>query len=279
MALKIFKIAAFPKTPNGGNPAGVVLNADNLDAKAMQKIAKEMGYSETAFVLKSEIADFLLRFFTPINEVDLCGHATIATFNLLRDQGIIETGNYTQETKVGVLKLIVKEKNVYMEQILPLYGTQITIQEIEECFNEQNILDEDLPSIILSTGMSEIFVPIKTVEQLNSLIPKIDKIIEISLKYNVIGIHCFALTGEDNVDAYGRNFAPIVGINEESATGTSNGALGCYLNKYVFKNKTEFTLRQGYSMNKPSEIMTKLTIEERKITSVFVGGSAIKMNK
>ena len=83
------------------------------------------------------------------------------------------------------------------------------------------------------------------------------------------------MTDEEDVDAYGRNFAPIVGINEESATGTSNGALGCYLNNYIDENKIKFTLRQGYSMNKPSEITTLLLIKNDEVVTVFVGGNAI----
>jgi len=277
MTYEIFKMTAFPKETDGGNPAGVVLNADNLDEKTMQKIAKEVGYSETAFVFKSHVADFLVRFFTPQNEVDLCGHATIATFNLLRDKGVISEGNYTQETKVGILKLIVDKQFVYMEQVPPVFGRKIDSVEIEECFNENDIVKEKYPIMILSTGMKEIFVPIKSVDKLNKLTPNITKIKELSLKYDVIGIHCFALVDDENVDAYGRNFAPIVGINEESATGTSNGALGCYLHKYCSFKKTIFTLRQGYSMNKPSEIITKLTIKNNEIATVFVGGTATKI--
>ncbi|MCK5388677.1 MAG: PhzF family phenazine biosynthesis protein, partial [Candidatus Izimaplasma sp.] len=208
------------------------------------------------------------------SEVGLCGHATIATFNLLRDEGIITEGFYTQETGVGILKLEVKSDIVYMEQVPPIYGEFIDPIEIENCFNTSNVIETKLPIRILSTGMKEIFVPLRSIKELNSLVADIDKINEISLKYDVVGIHCFALSDENNVDAYGRNFAPIVGINEESATGTSNGALGCYLNNYVKKDKMSFILRQGYSMNKPSEIITKLTKIKGEIVTIFVGGSA-----
>jgi len=275
MEYKIYRLSSFPKEEYGGNPAGVVVNADSLDEVTMQTIAKEVGYSETAFVSKSVLADFKVRFFTPLSEVDLCGHATIATFNLLRDKGIITKGLYTQETKVGILKLQVENSLVYMEQIPPVYLKQISSKEIMDCFNELDFIDNKLPIQILSTGMKEIFVPTKGIKQLNKLVPNITKIKELSLKYNVIGIHCFSLTDELGVDAYGRNFAPIVGITEESATGTSNGALGCYLNKYVFKDKTTFVLRQGYSMNKPSEIITRLTKKNNEVINVFVGGNAM----
>ncbi|MCK5731565.1 MAG: PhzF family phenazine biosynthesis protein, partial [Tenericutes bacterium] len=89
---------------------------------------------------------------------------------------------------------------------------------------------------------------------------------------DVIGLHAFCLDQE--VDAYGRNFAPIVGINEESATGTSNGALGCYIYKYV-KEKEKYTLRQGYKMKQPSEITTILESKDNQIQKVWVGGSAV----
>jgi PhzF family phenazine biosynthesis protein len=209
--------------------------------------------------------------------VGLCGHATIATFNLLRDLKIITEGFYTQETQVGILKLEVKSSVVYMEQLPPIYGEFVDPLEINECFDNTDFISTSLPIRVLSTGMKEIFVPVKSGKDLNDLIPNLEKIVEISIKYNVIGIHCFALSDEVDVDAHGRNFAPIVGIDEESATGTSNGALGCYLNNYVNIDKTKFILRQGYSMNKPSEIITKLYKQNGEIVTVFVGGSATRI--
>mgnify|MGYP002640857696 CR=1 FL=1 len=273
MEIHIYKLTSFPKESHGGNEAGVVLDADLLNDKEMLNIANAVGFSETAFVSKSEVADFKVRFFTPLKEVSLCGHATIATYNLLRDIGIIKPGLYTQETKAGVLKLDVKEEIVFMEQNAPVYGQIIEPSELINCFYNDDYINQELPIVILSTGMKEIFLPINSPTKLNNLTPNIEEIVKLSLKYKVIGIHAFSVT-KDEADAYGRNFAPIVGINEESATGTSNGALGCYLNKYVNPSKSEFVLRQGYSMNKPSEIITKLVVKNRNIDSVWVGGTA-----
>jgi PhzF family phenazine biosynthesis protein len=273
MGLNIYKLTSFPKENHGGNEAGVVLEADNLSDIEMLEIAKNIGFSETAFVSESKKADFKVRFFTPTSEVSLCGHATIATFNLLRDKGLINNGMYSQETKAGILSLDIGKDLVFMEQNAPEYGEVIDRVNLLSCFNNTDYINTELPIIILSTGMREIFLPVRSVNELNSLAPNIEEIIRISKKYNVIGIHAFSLSNEE-ADAYGRNFAPLVGIDEESATGTSNGALGCYLYKYLEKKKTEFILRQGYSMNKPSEIITKLTIKENKINSVWVGGTA-----
>ncbi len=273
MELTVYRLSSFPKEDHGGNEAGVILDADLLKDKEMLRIAKEIGYSETAFVSKSNVADFKVRFFTPVNEVSLCGHATIATFNLLRDKEIISPGIYTQETKAGILKLDVKKDIVFMEQNSPVYGQVIEAIEFNNCFYNDDYINQELPIVILSTGMRELFLPINSVKKLNNLTPNFEEIIKLSKKYDVIGIHVFSVT-KDKADAYGRNFAPIVGINEESATGTSNGALGCYLNKYVNPSKSEFILRQGYSMNKPSEIITKLQIQNRMIDTVWVGGTA-----
>ncbi len=274
MIPKIYHLTAFLKEPNGGNKAGVVINADSLKEEEMQKIAKDLGYSETAFVLNSDKASFRIRFFTPLSEVGLCGHATIATFNLLRDLKIIDIGFYTQETNVGILKLEIKKDLVYMEQVPPVYSDYIDPLEIEDCFLEERFIAKSYPIRILSTGMREIFVPVNSIKNLNRITPIIKEINKLSTKYDIIGVHCFALSDEENVDAYGRNFAPIVGINEESATGTSNGALGCYIHNYIDESKDTYILRQGYSMNQPSEIITKLTIKEDEIKTVFVGGSA-----
>ena len=267
---KLYKLTAFPKTLNGGNKAGVYIGADELSKKEMQLIAYKVGFSETAFVMKSNVADFKVRFFTPISEVDLCGHATVATFNLLRDLGIIKVGIYTQETNAGILNLDVRDKMVFMEQPKPIFSEVLSFEEVASCFSNLEI-NENLPIQIVSTGIREIFLPVHSIEVLNNLNPDFEKMKKLSILYNTIGIHAFAV--DEEVDAYGRNFAPVVGINEESATGTSNGALSSYLYRYSIK-KTNFILRQGYSMNQPSEILAKLEIKGNEIQRVFIGGSA-----
>lgn len=267
---QLYRLRAFPKTKDGGNKAAVYLFADDLTDKEMQKMAKDIGYSETAFVLDSDKANFKVRFFTPKFEVDLCGHATIATFNLMRDLNIIQLGTFTQETKAGILSLNVTENMVFMEQSKPVFDAIIPIDELESCFKNLES-HPHLKAQIISTGLREIFLPLKNIQSLEKLKPNFKKIILISRKYQVIGIHAFSL--DDDIDAYGRNFAPIIGIREESATGTSNGALGCYLYKY-FEKKKEFLFRQGYQMNEPSEIITHIHTIADEIKSIWVGGNA-----
>ncbi|HKL47473.1 MAG TPA: PhzF family phenazine biosynthesis protein [Candidatus Izemoplasmatales bacterium] len=274
MMQKLYRLRAFPKTQYGGNKAGVYLFADDLSTSEMQKIAKNVGYSETAFVMESEKADFKIRFFTPLFEVNLCGHATIAVFNLLRDLKIINKGLYTQETKAGTLKIKVEDTMVYMEQMKPIYGGELDSKVFDSCF-DSFMMDDTLKPRIVSTGLREIFLPVKARQILEDMKPKIENIITLSKNLNVIGIHVFAL--DETIDAYGRNFGPVVGIDEESATGTSNGALACYLYKYHQK-KEQYILRQGYTMKQPSEILVNLNIDNDQINSVWVGGRAILIN-
>jgi len=96
-------VDAFTDEPYAGNAAGVVPEADDLSAAQMQAIARELSASETAFVSDSDDADRKVRYFTPTQEVDLCGHATIASHALLAADGVIEPGTHTLETNVGVL--------------------------------------------------------------------------------------------------------------------------------------------------------------------------------
>jgi PhzF family phenazine biosynthesis protein len=272
MKMKMFKVSAFVKDNAGGNMAGVVLDCEELQDYQMLEIAKELNFSETAFVVSSEKADFRVRFFTPLHEIDLCGHATIATFSVLRDLKTISLGKITQETNAGILELDIHEDYVFMQQQTPHFFDEVQYKDIEKCFDQKGFIDTRYPVIIGSTGLREIFVPIKSKKLLNSMVMKKQQVIELSKEKNVIGLHLFAVS--DEYDAYCRNFAPIVGIDEESATGTSNGLLGAYFNKFI-SHKDKFTFVQGEAMGKTSMIKVQLVKGSESSNSVWVGGKAI----
>lgn len=283
MRIKAYTINAFAKTKNGGNPAGVVLDADKLSANDMKKIARVIGFSETAFVMKSDGADFKVRFFTPNEEVDLCGHATIATFSVLLKKQSINPGVYTQETKAGILAVEVNgDGSVMMTQSNPSFYERIDIKELADTLNiRSEDLNTELPCQIVSTGLKDILIPIKNIEILDSIKPDFEKVTQISRKYNVVGYHMFTIDSLDNSNAYCRNLAPLYGIDEESATGTSSGALACYLYKYGILDLLQcdsINFKQGYSMNRPSEINVRLNVKENDICEVKVGGKALNMN-
>ncbi len=282
MIEKVYRMSAFAAADNGGNPAGVVFEADHLTEERMKEIAAEVGYSETAFVMKSDLADFKVRFFTPTEEVDLCGHATIATFNLMRDQGLVKPGQYTQETKAGVLKLRVYEDSVFMEQTLPEFYEIIPKDQVSDCFSigdGEYLGDSDVQ--IVSTGLKDIMLPVNDLDTLLKMKPDFEKITEISKKYDVVGIHAFALDTYGDGTAHTRNFAPLYGIDEESATGTSNCALACYLDKGGNEGvEGRYVFEQGYCMDSPSEIRVELVKDkEGKLSGVYVGGKATRVKQ
>jgi PhzF family phenazine biosynthesis protein len=269
---------AFTQSIKGGNPAGVVLNAENLSEVQMQQLAGTIGFSETAFVTSSDKADYKLRFFTPNAEVDLCGHATIAAFSLLLKKGMVQAGEYTQETKAGILKIKINNNTVYMQQSMPQFFEIIDGEELLSCLGIDKIdLESNLPIQVVSTGLKDIFVPLKNEQLLQNLKPDMAKIEAISKKFNVVGLHVFAADSNTSKAAICRNFAPLYGIPEESATGTSNGALACYLYKYgrLINAEEEAIFQQGIYMSKPSEIRARLVVIDDKLQEIWVGGEAV----
>lgn len=274
--MKIYDISAFTDNKLGCNLAGVVLDSDYLTKEEMLSIAKKVGYSETAFVMKSDKADFKVRFFTPVDEVNLCGHATIATYNLLRDLGRIKKGEYLQETRAGLLKIKIYRDNVYMEQNIPKFMEVLRKDEIIECFEKIDFNDiEETPIQIVSTGLKDIIFSVKDLKVLWSLKPNYEKMIELTEKYDVAGIHVFCTETIENNSAHARDFAPRYGIKEESATGTANGALACYMYKYLGYEEEDFIVEQGDCMKTPSRIYVKLKYQNKEVEEVYVGGKAV----
>lgn len=284
MKLKVYTLSSFAKSIEGGNPAGVVLHADDLSEQAMKKVAGIVGFSETAFVMKSDKADFKVRFFTPVEEVDICGHATIATFSILLRKGYIKQGIYSQETKAGVLCVeVMEDATIMMHQNPPGYYEIISKREIADTLNiDETDMIEELPIQIVSTGIRDIMIPIKSIDMLNAIKPDFEKVSKLCRTYNTVGYHMFTFETLYHSNVYCRNLAPLFGIPEESATGASNGALACYLLKYD-KIKSEdaahIVIEQGYSMGKPSEIIGELIMEDNKLVGVKVGGNTMNMSK
>ena len=261
----VYVLSAFAKAKRGGNPAGVVPDADRLAEASMQKIAASVGFPETAFVQKSAAADFKIRFFTPAAEVDLCGHATIAAFSLLFGLRRIQAGKHSQETKAGILGVEVqKDGTVFMEQALPFFGNTIDRGEIAGSLGlGLDAFAPDLPVQIVSTGLRDIIVPVVSLRVLSGIKPDLEKIADISKKHGAVGYHAFSLETKHGSTAHCRNFAPLYGIPEEAATGTSSGALACYLFTYGKISEEQgrrLVFEQGYGMRRPSEIFARLDI-------------------
>lgn len=275
----VYVASAFSKDNVGGNKAGLVFDRPDLSSVQKMAIAKKLGYAETAFIISSSVADFCLEYFTPTEEVPLCGHATIGTFAILNLLNKLSKNNYTIETKSGVLSIKVDSDGmVFMEQNTPTFFNELSLDLFNDCLDVNSINDK-LPIQIVSTGLRDIMMPIKSTKYLQQLDPNFNIMTELSKEQNVIGVHAFALEeGEGNLTAICRNFAPLYDIDEESATGTSNCALACYLFKYVEK-KSQYIFEQGYNLNSPSRIIVNLKTHDDMIDAVFVGGYGYLVEK
>lgn len=295
--LKAYVVSAFTLNNKGGNKAGVVINADNLTKDKMQSIAKELKFSETAFVLSSKDPsyDYEVRFFTPATEVDLCGHATIGVFYALGALGYIKSSKapvkLKQKTLAGILEVEVhfegdKVKQVLMTQAQPKFiPFTASLKELAEILSispsEIGVDGIDVYPMIVSTGLSDIILPVRSLKVLKSINPNFELLKKYIGKTTALGIHVFSLeTENDEHDAATRNFAPNVDIDEESATGTSNGALCAYLMKYnllPYESSLSITCEQGYYMNNPSSISCIGTITKEGYI-IKVGGTGTILN-
>lgn len=277
--MKFFIADAFTDKIFGGNPAGVVVLPDGADFpsdETMVKTAAELRYSETAFIKILGDNEFNIRYFTPAAEVDLCGHATIASFYCLKHAGLLDTAKPAlNHTLAGDLNITVDGDSVLMDMASP---------QLIRAIEDEPGLDElyrvcgakrcrTLLPLIISTGLPDIMLPLQTREDLEEMAPDMEALTELSRKYNVVGVHAFTLEGDD-ATAHCRNFAPLYDIDEEAATGTSNGALTyyLYLKKILYKGQSRII--QGEAMGRPSEIITELNFDLGGVPKIKVGGKA-----
>ena len=278
--MKIFICDAFSSEIFKGNQAGVVIleEKENYPTETfMKNITAELKHSETAFVKKIDDKNFKIRYFTPIEEVELCGHATISVFSVLRELKLISNDKYIAQTLAGNLEIIVDKDFIWMDMSSPKIEYIFNLDEIKEIYSAFNLdiaqAQKNLIPKIVNTGLSDIIIPIKNKEVLDNFIMNKEKVIELSKKYKVVGAHLFTLDKNKKVTAFCRNIAPLVGIDEECATGTSNGALTHYLKDYnIISTKDINMFIQGEAMGRTSTILSKYKEDEKTIQ---IGGSAI----
>lgn len=278
--MKLYIVDAFTEKPFGGNTAGVVLlepGAVFPDEEWMRSLAAELRYSETAFVRRDGATEFTVRYFTPAGEIDLCGHATIASFGVLFREGFVPDGTRClNHTRAGDLEVVVGEQ-VMMQMAAPqrVGGFEEPVQLGDLLSAMGGLNPEQLgqwPAETFSTGLPDIILPLRDVATLQSLQPDMSLLHALSDRLDVVGVHAFAIDPDDAYTAHVRNFAPRYGIPEESATGTANAALTGYLYHHrIIGDGARCFFLQGEAMGRPSLIQTTLQIK-KGIPDIRVGG-------
>ena len=274
--MKFYIADAFAETIFAGNPAGVVITDGKFpDDSTCISTAAELRYSETAFVRSLGDGEFELRYFTPVSEVDLCGHATIASFYVLKHSGIIGNGSFRAHTRAGILNISITGDTVMMDMASPIHISTISeqdkIDKLYSILGAKETPQLDMPPMIISTGLPDIILPVADRASLNSLSPDMAALIALSREYDVVGLHPFALDDSGAATAFARDFAPLYGISEEAATGTASGALAYYLYlNNIVNEDTEVCFIQGEAMNRASKITACINSDG----NIQVGGSA-----
>lgn len=269
-------VDAFTEQPLTGNAAGVVPEATGLSQDQMQAIARELSVSETAFIRDSSEADRAVRYFTPTQEIDLCGHATIGSHAALYADGIIDSGTHSLETPIGVIEIDLSEDGiVWMTQDTPrIEEVDIEAEELAAILDvpPAGITGVDLPVAVASTGLPFLIVPITFLELLGDASPDMEEIEGLADRFEAIGVYAFTFdTIGPESTLHGRCFLPGAGLPEDPVTGTASGATGGYLRTVdAFETLPEEMLfEQGHFLDRPGEVRVRARDEIR------VGGSAV----
>ncbi|MEZ0309486.1 MAG: PhzF family phenazine biosynthesis protein [Ramlibacter sp.] len=282
MKVTVDVVHAFDHKGSGGNPAGVVLDADSLAGDERQAVAAATGLSETAFVSRSNAADFRLEFFTPKRQIAHCGHATIATFSYLRQIGRVRAGATSKETIDGRREILIEGDTAFMEQRGPVYvapddiAPAVTRSRIHASLGAPlGAAQAKRPPIVCSTGNRFLLVALRDDAALRSLEPDMRQIEAISDELDLIGYYAWA-PAQGDCAATTRMFAPRYGIDEEAATGMAAGPLACYLHDRCGLRANPLVIEQGAFMTppSPSRLTVNLESNDAGIRRLFVGGTA-----
>lgn len=290
----IYQIDSFTKERFKGNPAGVVVNADGLNDAQMQRIARELNNSETAFLFSPDTSDCdgVIRYFTPKTEVPTCGHATVAAMYAKALEYNLDSCVLRIRTKIGILPFeIIKANGDY--QVIMTQGkfelsaavdSETTQKIIAALRLDPSDLDTKCPIQIASTGHSKVMIGIKSRKKLNDLNPDFNALASLSNLIKCNGYFVFTFDSDSTeILTYGRMFAPAIGINEDPVTGNANGPLGGYLiqNKIArySNNLFEFNGCQGEKMDRIGVINVKVEVENNLPASIQIKGDAVVIFK
>ena len=286
MRIRVLHYDAFTDQPGKGNPAGIVPDAGGFSDEQMLAAAAAVGFNETAFIMSSSAADMKLRYFTPGQEMDLCGHVTVASLFMLDEQGKVASDKLLIETRAGILPVTLnREKG----------RTQIGMQQApyrEEYFNgsisaladavglTEKDLDERYPAVYGSTGSWTLLLPVKHLDAFRKMKPDNRRFPGILTQYPRASVHPFCLeTIHPEASMHGRHFSsPFSGTVEDPVTGTASGVMGMYYQKHIENNapggkSREILVEQGQEIGRDG--IVRVCLPEGSSDAVRICGTAV----
>lgn len=256
--MQTFIVDAFTDKQYFGNPAGVCILDYELPDTLMNKIAREINHSETAFLLKLDNS-YSLRWFTPKTEVSICGHATLATAHILYETGLHEKDKIIEfDTKSGILTA--KLTNSMIELDFP----QLFVDKCES--NEIIEKAFDIKPLFVGKNDKRYLIEIDNIEKLKQIKPDFQL-----LQKSDRGGFMITAQSYDKFDFYSRFFAPGVGINEDPVTGSAH----CYLAPY-WSPRLNKTKMLAFQASERTGIMECELVDNNR---VLLRGKAITMNE
>ena len=270
----LWRLAAFPAAPGGGNPAGVWIGDSLPEAADMQRIAAEVGYSETAFVAPRNGTARSIRYYSPEAEVSFCGHATIASGAIIgREDG---PGRYELDTAIGIVPIEVHEENgnyvVSLESVEPRHKT-IDSERLGEYLAaigwQPTQLDEAIAPVIAYAGAWHLVIAVRERETLASLDYDFETLKALMLDDDVTTLQLVWREAEGRFHA--RDPFPVGGVVEDPATGAAAAALGGYLRDGgLVVTPASFKILQGQALGRPSTLYVDVPDTGGIVVSGFV---------
>lgn len=259
---QLYRLAAFSTSPAGGNPAGVWLGEALPDAAAMQRIAAEVGYSETAFVAPLDGTERHIRYYSPLREISFCGHATIAAGVVLGQTA--GAGRYRLQTAVGeVLVEAFRDGEQWLAALTSVEPEQRAVppgwlERVLEALDwRPEELDPALPPMLAYAGAWHLVLAAGSAARLARLDYDVERLKALMEDAGLVTLQL--VYREDELVFQARNPFPVGGVVEDPATGAAAAALGGYLRVAgLMPVPGELLIRQGEAMGRPSELRVRV---------------------
>ena len=276
MTPAVLRYSAFTTDPSGGNPAGVVLDARGLSDDAMQRIAADVGYSETAFLLPRADGELDVRYFSPLAEVSFCGHATIAAMVAhARRQG---PGDFVLHTQAGRVRVTVDAGFIATLTSVPPRVEALDAADLDGVLAalrwQRDDLDPALPPAVAYAGAWHPVIAVVSRARLADLHYDFDALATLMASRGWTTINL--VWREDAHTLHARNPFPPGGVVEDPATGAAAAALGAYLaTQDALPDTRRFRILQGHDLGRPSLLQVEVPHDLQQ--GVRVSGSAVEM--
>ena len=271
--MNILKIAAFSYKGEGGNPAGVVFSDQMPPAEEMLEIAKQVGYSETAFLVKHAHADgWRIRYFAPEREVSFCGHATIAsgaalgerygegTYKLYLNQGEISVS--AEKSANGIFTATLQSPETWSEDAPREY-----VDKVLAAFNlKREGLEPGFPIRFAFAGVKHLILAVKDRKTLADMSYQFDIVKSLMADEDLVTISI--IWRESDELFHSRNAFASGGVYEDPATGAAAAALAGYLRDINWQGKKAFMILQGEDMGMPSRLLVRYSSKTGESVSV-----------